>query len=109
MWDAAVFVGIVLSLGGIVLFSDEPVTPGLIALAALTFVYVGASVFDDVREHPVYNLAAAVCTVLLFGGIYLIESYQGVIFLALTVLSVFGVVVETYNYRYGTSYLRIDT
>lgn len=108
-WGATVFVALVLGFGGIVYLLDEPFSPEFIAVAAVGLVYVGTSMFDVVREHPMYNLASAICTVLIFGGIYLLESRQGVIFLALAVLSVFGVLVETYNYWHGTSYLRIDS
>nr|WP_241429833.1 phosphatidate cytidylyltransferase [Haloferax larsenii] len=107
-WRAAVFVAFALFFGFLVWFIDEPLSRSLLSVAVLTFVFLGASAFKPVVTHPLYNLVSAVYTMLLFAGMYFGGAYNDVVLLVLTVLSTLGVGVEVYNYRHGTSYLRLD-
>ncbi|RDI70679.1 hypothetical protein [Halopelagius longus] len=84
------------------------IPPLVVIVAVIAVVYSVASAFDTVRTHPLYNLASAVFAALLFGLWYVASNTDGLFLLALTVLSAFGVAVEAYNYRHGTSYLRLD-
>ncbi|ELZ94507.1 hypothetical protein C440_10023 [Haloferax mucosum ATCC BAA-1512] len=107
-WRAAVFVAFVLFFGVLVWLIDEPLSLSLLSVAVLTFFYLGASVFRPVLKHPLYNVVSAVYTTLLFAGMYFVGAYNEIVLLVLTVLAALGVGVEVYNYRHGTSYLRLD-
>ncbi|MFC6825835.1 phosphatidate cytidylyltransferase [Halopelagius fulvigenes] len=88
--------------------ASVPLPPLAVVLAVVTVLYLGASAFDAVRSHPAFNLVSAAYGVLLFGLWYLISDAAGVVLLVFTALAAAGFVVEAYNYRHGTSYLRFD-
>lgn len=75
------------------------------ALVALGVAFFGLSAVPRVREHDAYNalgaaFATAVCTVTYLGS--------GVLFVGiLAVGSAVGTLVELYNWRAGTTYLRL--
>lgn len=85
-----------------------PIPPLVVVVAVIGVAYSVASAFDGVRSHSLYNLASAAFAALLFGLWYVASNDDGLPLLALTVLAAFGVVVEAYNYRRGTSHLRVD-
>lgn len=89
-------------------FLDDTVTPTLAAVYALFGVYFVAIAFDSVRAHPAYHLVSVTWTVVMFALLYLGPSENSPFFLALAALTALGALVEAYNYRHGTSYLRID-
>ena len=75
------------------------------ALVGLGAVFFAASAVPRVREHGAYNaigaaFAAAVCTVAYVGS--------GALFVGiLAVFSAVGTLVELYNWRAGTEYMRL--
>jgi hypothetical protein len=79
----------------------------LLASVVLTAAFMSASAFDSVRAHPLYGLSSAVFSALVCG---LASALTGgdVFLLIVTGLALLGVVVELYNYRHGTSSLRLD-
>jgi hypothetical protein len=93
-------------LATLVFVFDRPLTAEFVALAALILGFTAASAFDAVRSHPLYALASAVETTLLFGVLYV--GVGSSFFLALACLALVGVAVELYNYRNGTSHLRFE-
>ncbi|GAB7014016.1 hypothetical protein [Halolamina salina] len=94
---AAVGIAVVARPGG-----SAPWAYGLVVIGAAFF---GLSAVPRVREHEAYNalgaaFAAAVCTVAYVGS--------GVLFVGiLAVFSAVGTLVELYNWRAGTTYLRL--
>ncbi|MFK8214003.1 phosphatidate cytidylyltransferase [Haloferax volcanii] len=107
-WRVAVFAVITVVLAGLFSLTDEPVSPALAAMGLLTLVYIASTAVDAVREHPGFPLASAVYTTLLFAAGYASGALSNLLWGVLAVLSALGVVVEAYNYRHGTSYLRLD-
>lgn len=100
----AVFLALAAVLAALVGLANEPLTVEFVAMAVV-LGFFAASVFDAVREHPLYELASAVHTAVVFVLLY-VALYEGVFLLALAGLAVVGVGVELYNLRNGTSYLR---
>jgi hypothetical protein len=101
----AVFLALAAVLATLVGLANEPLTVEFVAMAVVGVGFFAASVFDAVREHPLYELASAVHTAVVFVLLY-VALYEGVFLLALAGLAVVGVGVELYNLRHGTSYLR---
>lgn len=101
----AVFLALAAVLAALVGLANEPLTVEFVAMAVVVLGFFAASVFDAVREHPLYELASAVHTAVVFVLLY-VALYEGVFLLALAGLAVGGVGVELYNLRNGTSYLR---
>ena len=101
----AVFLALAAVLAALVGLANEPLTVEFVAMAVVVLGFFAASVFDAVREHPLYELASAVHTAVVFVLLY-VALYEGVFLLALAGLAVGGVGVELYNLRHGTSYLR---
>lgn len=101
----AVFLALAAVLAALVGLANEPLTVEFVAMAVVVLGFFAASVFDAVREHPLYELASAVHTAVVFVLLY-VALYEGVFLLALAGLAVVGVGVELYNLRHGTSYLR---
>ncbi|RYJ15114.1 hypothetical protein ELS19_14955 [Halogeometricum borinquense] len=102
-----IFVVLGVIAAAFVVTTDRAITVEYVSLTVLVAIFFGASIFDAVREHPLFNLASAVYTALLFGLLTIIWG-PSVFILALTGLAVVGVAVELYNYRHGTSYLRVE-
>ncbi|MWG35557.1 phosphatidate cytidylyltransferase [Halomarina oriensis] len=106
---------LVFCLGAVSLLSvtDSP-TPVLVALVVLSVGFMLTGVFDTVREHPLYDLASAAHAVVVFGLLFVASGYDpsfaafGPLSAVFAVLSVLAFAVECYNYRNGTSYLRVD-
>lgn len=90
----------------LVWFTSEPLSPLLLLMFVLMTAFLVASAFDTVREHSLYTLVSALWTATLFAIWSVLESslFAGVF----AVISGVGVLVELYNYRHGTSYLRLD-
>ncbi|WEL27736.1 phosphatidate cytidylyltransferase [Haloferax volcanii] len=107
-WRVVVFAVVAAVFVGLATLIDGPVDPVLAAMGLLTLVYMAAGAVDTVREHPAFPLASAVYTTFLFAGGYVSGALSNLLWAVLAVLSAFGVVVEAYNYRHGTSYLRLD-
>ncbi|GGC63480.1 hypothetical protein GCM10007209_26980 [Haloferax sulfurifontis] len=105
-WRLAVFAVVAVVLVALLSLTDESVSPALAVMGLLTLVYMFAGAVDAVREHPVFPLASAVYTTLLFAGGYASGALSNLLWGVLAVPSALGVVVEAYNYRHGTSYLR---
>ncbi|SFR35797.1 hypothetical protein SAMN04487947_0372 [Halogeometricum rufum] len=101
----AVFLALAAVLAALVGPANEPLTVEFVAMAVVVLGIFAASVFDAVREHPLYELASAVHTAVVFVLLY-VALYEGVFLLALAGLAAVGVGVELYNLRHGTSYLR---
>ena len=101
----AVFLALAAVLTALVGLANEPLTVEFVAMAVVVLGFFAASVFDAVREHPLYELASAVHTAVVFVLLY-VALYEGVFLLALAGLAVVGVGVELYNLRHGASYLR---
>ena len=101
----AVFLALAAVLAALVGLANEPLTVEFVAMAVVVLGFFAASVFDAVREHPLYELASAVHTAVVFVLLY-VALYEGVFLLALAGLAAVGVGVELYNLRHGTSYLR---
>ncbi|WP_227773549.1 hypothetical protein [Haladaptatus pallidirubidus] len=85
-------------------------TPGLpflavLALAELNFV---ANCVGAVREHALYHAVNTLLVAVLFSFSYLTRRSPVAFPFVLAALFVLGFGVELYNYRHGTSYLRID-
>ncbi|GAB7094259.1 hypothetical protein JCM30237_14110 [Halolamina litorea] len=79
--------------------------PWAYALVALGIVFLGLSSSPRVREHDAYNaLGAATAT-----GVCVVAYLRsGVLFVGiLVVFSTIGTLVELYNWRAGTTYLRL--
>jgi hypothetical protein len=104
----AVFVVFLAIFGVAAVFTDEPLGLTVLVMAVLVTGYLLASAFDRVRDHPLFDVANAVWLTVLFTLWYASTGFQNVIILAFVVLAAVGVVVEAYNYRNDTSYLRID-
>ncbi|MFB6122048.1 MAG: phosphatidate cytidylyltransferase [Haloferacaceae archaeon] len=104
----AVAVAVVVAVVAVVWAFDQPTPPFLVAMVALTAVYLVGSSVDAVRASPRYHLASACYTALLLGVWYVATGADSPFLLGLTILSLVGVAVEAYNYRHGTSHLRID-
>ena len=90
-----------------VVFSDEPLSPTFIAMAVLVAVYLLASAFTRVRDHPLFNVANAAWLTVVF-ALWYVSTDESVFVLVFVVLAAIGTIVEAYNYRNDTSYLRID-
>ena len=79
--------------------------PWAYALVALGTAFFGVSAAPRIREHDAYNavgaaFATAVCTVAYLGS--------GALFVGLlAIASAVGTLVELYNWRAGTTYLRL--
>lgn len=90
-----------------VAFAVRPGSPArwAYALVALGTAFFAVSAVPRVREHGAYNalgaaFATVVCTVAYVGS--------GTLFVGiLAVFSAVGTVVELYNWRAGTTYLRL--
>lgn len=92
----------------VVVLTNDPLTRPFVAM----FVVLGelsllASSFDVVRAHPLYDVGHAVSLTALF-VLWYVAADRSPVLAGLAVLAAAGVVVEAYNYRHGTSYLRID-
>lgn len=94
-------------VGLAVSFSDEPLEPTFVAMSVLVAAYLLASAFDSVRNHPLFNVANAAWLTVVF-ALWYVSTDGSIVVLAFVVLSAAGTVVEAYNYRNDTSYLRID-
>ena len=90
-----------------VVFSEEPLEPTFVAMAVLVAVYLLVSAFDRVRDHPLFNVANAAWLTVVF-ALWYVSTDESVFVLAFVVLAAVGTLVEAYNYRNDTSYLRID-
>lgn len=101
----AVFLAVV---GVAVAFSDAPLEPTFVAMSVLVAAYLLASAFDSVRDHPLFNVANAAWLTVVFALWYASTGFESVPILVLAVLAAAGTVVEAYNYRNDTSYLRLD-
>ncbi|WP_199522914.1 phosphatidate cytidylyltransferase [Haloferax sp. Atlit-6N] len=107
-WRLAVFAVVAVVLVALLSLTDESVSPALAAMGLLTLVYMATGAIDAFREHPVFPLASAVYTTLLFAGGYASGALSNLLWGVLAILSAVGVAVEAYNYRHGASYLRLD-
>lgn len=94
--------------GSFAVFLDDTVTPTLAAIYALFVAYFVAMAFDSVRAHPAYHLVSVAWMVVMFVLLSLGPGENSPFFLALATLTALGALVEAYNYRHGTSHLRID-
>jgi hypothetical protein len=107
VYRVAVLVAFLAVVAVAVFFSDEPLAPTFIAMSVLVAVYLFASALDRVREHPLFNVANAAWLTVVFALWYL-STDESVFVLAFVVLAAVGTLVEAYNYRNDTSYLRIN-
>lgn len=62
--------------------------------------------FDGVREHPAFPVVQGAFLTVLFGIAYLTNGH--VVVAGFAALSGVGFLVERYNYRFGTSHIRLD-
>lgn len=98
----------------VLVWASDPVSLPLAALFGLATCYMAATTFDAVRDHPSFALASAAYGAALFGTLAAASTGPGLTFGSTTLLAVLtavcvvGAVVERYNYRNGTSYLRVD-
>jgi hypothetical protein len=99
-----VFLGL---FGAGVAFTDEPLAPTVLVMGVLVAVYLLASAFDSVRDHPLFNVANAAWLTVVF-VLWYVSTDESIVVLAFAVLAAVGTAVEAYNYRNDTSYLRID-
>lgn len=106
-YRAVVAAAMGLLVASFALFLDDAVTPTLAAIYVLLVGYFVATAFDWIREHPAFRLASTAWTAVMFVLLSL-GPENSPFFLALAALTALGVLVEAYNYRRGTSYLRID-
>lgn len=96
---------LIAAVGGWFIVRPGGSAPWAYGLVVLGVVFFGLSALPSVREHDAYNaigaaFAAIVCTVAYVGS--------GVLFIGiLAVVSVVGTLVELYNWRAGTTYLRL--
>lgn len=99
---AAVLIAVV--GGGFVLRPGDS-APWAYALVAIGVAFFGVSAVPRVRQHGAYNavgagFASLVCLVAYVGS--------GAVFVGiLAVFSVVGTLIELYNWRAGTTYLRL--
>ena len=89
--------------------------PAAVAMLLLCASFFAVSAFPTVRAHPAYSLLNAGYVTALFTLWFLvIRSSPGVGTVAVdfigvfTVLAAGGLLVELYNYRHDTSYLRLE-
>ena len=117
VWNALAAVVALLSAVGAIglVVVAGPAEPAAVAMLLLCAAFFGASAFPAVRAHPAYSLLNAGYVTALFGLWYLvIRASPGVGAVAIdavgvfTVLAAGGLLVELYNYRQGTSYLRLE-
>jgi hypothetical protein len=102
-----VLLGFLAVFGVGITFTDEPLSPTVLVMGLLVTVYLLVSAFDSVREHPLFDVANAAWLTVLF-ILWYVSTDESVVVLAFAVLAAFGTLVEAYNYRNDTSYLRID-
>lgn len=107
-YRAVVAAGMCLLVTSFVLFLDETVTPTLAAIYVQFVGYFVATAINWIREHPAFHLVSTAWTAVMFVLLYLGPVENSPFFLALAALTGAGVLVEAYNYRHGTSHLRID-
>lgn len=107
VYRVAVLVAFLAVVAVAVFFSDEPLEPTFVAMAILVTVYLLASAFDSVRDHPLFNVANAAWLTIVF-ALWYVSTDGSIVVLAFVVLAGIGTLVEAYNYRNDTSYLRID-
>ena len=104
-----VFAVVLIALVGVaLLFSDQPIglLYGVSLVVAVAFLLVTA--YEPIREDDRYHLGTTVVVTALF-GIWWLAAEQPARFPAvITGLGAIGVLVELYNLRAGTSYLRFD-
>ena len=96
-------------------FVAGPAEPAAVAMLLLCAAFFAVSAFPTVRAHPAYSLLNAGYVTALFTLWFLvIRSSPGVGTVAVdfigvfTVLAAGGLLVELYNYRHDTSYLRLE-
>ena len=85
-----------------------PLSQVLAVLLGISVVFFVGRTFNVVRAHPLYHLLSAIYIGVVFGVLYLFTGSDSVVLLAVTGFALLDVVVETYNYRNGTSHLRFD-
>lgn len=103
-------VAVVFLFGAIalVLVLDGPMQWSIVLLCGAVAVFLLASAVNRVRAHRLYDLVSAVFTLCLIAALFVSTGSDSAFLLTLAGLALLGVAVETYNYRNGTSYLRID-
>jgi hypothetical protein len=117
VWSALAAVAALLAAAGavglvVVAGSAEPAAVAMLLLCAAFFA---ASAFPTIRAHPAYTLLNAGYVAALFTLWYLVvRASPGVGSVAVDAIGAFavlaagGLLVELYNYRHGTSYLRLE-
>ena len=117
VWNALAAVVALLAAAGAVglVVVAGPADPAAIGMLALCAGFFGASAIPAVRAHHSYNLLNAGHVAALFALWFLVvRSSPGIAPATADAIGVFaalaagGLLVELYNYRHGTSYLRLE-
>ncbi|MFC4450250.1 hypothetical protein [Halorussus aquaticus] len=86
---------------------DGDLRPSSLVLVATGVVFFVASAFRRVRHHAAWNVTENAVLLVWGLALYLGDSDPSVLGLLLVAAGLLGVVVESYNYRHGTTYGRI--
>lgn len=103
----AIAVVVTVAMAAMLAVSDDFFVGGLL-VTVFGSAFLFANALDAVREHPLYHVANAAWVGLFALLWYFTVSRGNPVVLGAVALAAVGVVVELYNYRRGTSYLRID-
>ncbi|WP_128475791.1 phosphatidate cytidylyltransferase [Halorussus pelagicus] len=86
---------------------DDPGLPSLV-LVGTGIAFFAASAVRRVREHAAWNVASNAALVVWGLALFVAGSDPTALASLLVVVGLVGVVIESYNYRHGTSYGRIS-
>lgn len=98
---------LVVLVGVAFVVSDEAIAPLYAASLVIAIGFLLGSAYEPVRNDDRYHVGKTLVVTVLF-GIWWLDATKPAIFPAvLTVAGALGILVELYNLRAGTTYLRV--